>query len=691
MGLRLLRSRVSGVMLMLLAVCGTGLSAPKADDRLETDFARAELLAAVQTTGQLDELQLGLQVTLKPGWKIYWRSPGDAGLPTRLILEPTSPAEQVLKMDYPLPSRFSLFGLDTYGYGDRVVFPVRLQGHQPGQPLVVKANLDALVCSDICVPFFGPLSVSIPAGELKPSADAQTIARAAALVPRTASGRDLFVSSVFYDPSKASLFVQMDQTGTRAETDIEDIFVETQRSGLSFARPVKTAAGLYQINLSGAIDKFNLADQSVRLTLQKDGRFAEQTLQVSSLDAPSSGRPSLGLMVLLALAGGLILNIMPCVLPVLSLKLTSIISMATSQPRVIRVRLLAGAAGILTSFAVLTGGLVILKATGARLGWGIQFQNLYFLAAMVLFMGLFTLILLDRLTLPTPQIDGRQNDNHLMSDFMSGFLATVLATPCSAPLVGTAVSFALSGTGLELSLILMMMGVGLALPWLVLAFVPQLVMIMPKPGSWLGYIRPVLAAGLVLTIVWLLWLISVVSSLVLVAVLVAALVMLWILARFASQAVVWPSVAGVMLAAILSSGWLNGTPFPASDTAYDSRPSDALWQRWSADRLADLQNRQRAVFVDVTADWCVTCKVNKQLVLDRPAVQQAFRSADVVLLRADWTRPDEDIADYLLSYGRFGIPFNILYLPGRAEPVIFSELLSAEKILASLESGRSQP
>ena len=323
---------------------------------------------------------------------------------------------------------------------------------------------------------------------------------------------------------------------------------------------------------------------------------------------------------------------------------------------------------------------MLLKLAGARIGWGIQFQNLYFLTAMVLLMGLFTLVLLDKLTLPTPQLATGRTTSHLSSDFMSGFLATLLATPCSAPLVGTAVSFALSGTLVELSLIVMMMGLGLAVPWLALALFPRLVLLMPKPGPWLSYVRPVLAAGLVLTMVWLLWLISVVSSALLAALLLAGLVLIWWIVSFAPGRFVWPSLAGIMVAAFVSSAWLN-TP----DLRIDEARTAQLWQPWSETRLAELRRQQRPVFVDVTADWCVTCKVNKQVVLDRVSVQQAFQSADVVLLQADWTRPDDAIADYLLKHGRFGIPFNILYLPDQPEPVIFSELLSTEKILSALE------
>ena len=668
--------RLAGILLFSMAVIGSGLPAAQADEGVKTEFAEAVLLSAVETTGDLDEVQLGLQVSLQPGWKIYWRSPGDAGLPTRLLLSEASPSELSLKMDYPIPDRFSLFGLDTYGYGDEVIFPVLLRGHQSGQPLSLQAQLDALVCSDICVPFAGPLSLNLPAGDIRPSVEAQTIARASALVPRMATGRDLHVSSAWFDAPATSLAVRLDGP----DLGIDDIFVETEVNGLSFARPEPVGDGIYQIGISGAVDNLDLVGQTVRLTVRKGSQFSEQAIIISSASAHVSERPDLTLMIIFALLGGLILNIMPCVLPVLSLKLTSILSMATSQPRLIRLRLLTGAAGILTSFFVLTAGLVLLKLAGARIGWGIQFQNLYFLTAMVLLMGLFTLVLLDKLTLPTPQLATGRTTSHLSSDFMSGFLATLLATPCSAPLVGTAVSFALSGTLVELSLIVMMMGLGLAVPWLALALFPRLVLLMPKPGPWLSHVRPVLAAGLVLTMVWLLWLISVVSSALLAALLLAGLVLIWGIVSFAPGRFVWPSLAGIMVAAFVSSAWLN-TP----DLRIDEASTAQLWQPWSETRLAELRRQQRPVFVDVTADWCVTCKVNKQVVLDRVSVQQAFQAADVVLLQADWTRPDDAIADYLLKHGRFGIPFNILYLPDQPEPVIFSELLSTEKILSALE------
>jgi suppressor for copper-sensitivity B len=293
--------------------------------------------------------------------------------------------------------------------------------------------------------------------------------------------------------------------------------------------------------------------------------------------------------------------------------------------------------------------------------------------------------LTDKISLPTPQFTNVTPSNSLSSDFLSGFLATLLATPCSAPFVGTAVSFALSADYAVCILILMTMGVGLAMPWLVLAIAPQLLLMLPKPGGWLAYVRPALASGLVLTILWLLWLILLASSSLFVVGITAGLLVIWLFSVFGSERFIWPTSIGIAAICISLTGWFNSPPLPA-DRQSHFIADGGIWQPFSLQLLAELKSQKQATFVDVTAEWCVTCKLNKQLVLEQEPVLQAFAKSDVVLLRADWTRPDDMIADYLLEYGRFGIPFNSLYLPGRAEPIIFSEILSAEKILHALKN-----
>ena len=606
---------------------------------VETPEAQFRLVSALATTGTMRDIPLGLKVQLKEGWKIYWRSPGDAGLPPELTLASQNSSEaQKLQMDFPVPTRFSLFGLDTYGYSDEVIFPVRLRGHEAGSPLDLRANVNALVCADICIPVGGALRLTLPSGALRTSSDALEIARFSSLVPKIIRGGEGQIASLSFAQDPDRLILDLGASVPR----LKDAFVEAPVNGLSFAAPQEIAPNRYQIAVSGTGDSAGLLGQPLSLTLKTAAQFWQIDIPALALakSAANMAVPSILFILLAAFAGGLILNIMPCVLPVLSLKLASILSMGGANPAQIRLRLLAGAGGILTSFALLALMLVGLKLAGGRLGWGIQFQNPWFLGVMIVVMAIFTLSLLDRVRLPVPAFASRIKGQGLFGDFASGFMATILATPCSAPLVGTAISFALAASAPQLFLVMLVMGLGLAAPWLVFAVFPAFIASLPRPGSWMKWVKPVLASGLVATIIWLGWL-------------------------FAGAVGIPSAIIGP-----------NST-----QTASQA----ARWQVWQPQAIKDSLEAGQPVFVDVTADWCITCKVNKALVLNTDKMMQSFDVHNVRLLQADWTLPDPDIADYLASFGRFGIPFNILYYPDGRTPVIFDELLSSEKINGALD------
>ncbi|MGB1400072.1 MAG: protein-disulfide reductase DsbD family protein, partial [Candidatus Puniceispirillaceae bacterium] len=560
-----------------------------------------------------------------------------AGLPPELSLaDENANSQHKLEMDFPIPSRFSLLGLDTYGYGKEVIFPVYLRGHDAGQPLRLEAEASALVCADICIPVGGSLSLDIPAGQSRASTDAQDIARYAALVPKDQTGPDIGLEKLAFISDPPRLMLEM-KSGT---PPVIDVFIETPVQGLGFAQPVAQSPQLYAIAITGPGDISALAGQQAVLTIKTDSQFREIASIIPRLSSAPSGSwisASLLFILLAAFAGGVILNIMPCVLPVLSLKLASILSMGGASPAQIRTRLMAGAAGILTSFALLGLVLVGLKLAGGRLGWGVQFQNPWFLGVMMLIMALFTLSLLDIVRFPIPAFAGRIGAHGLLGDFAAGFMATILATPCSAPLVGTAVSFALAASAPQLFLVMLVMGTGLALPWLILAAFPHWIAAMPAPGAWMKWVKPLLASGLVATILWLGWLLA--------------------------------GASGILASDNKIAGG-NGTP---------------AWQPWQFSSIETHLANGQPVFVDVTADWCITCKVNKALVLNSEDIRAAFEVKNSVMLQADWTLPDSEIADYLASFGRFGIPFNILYYPDGQPPVIFDELLTKEKIVSALD------
>ena len=628
------------IFFALLATLSVGTASAQAQDRdkiVKTPELEMQLISAVTATGDRTDLPLGLKVRLTEGWKIYWRSPGDAGLPPELSLaDENTNSQHKLEMDFPIPSRFSLLGLDTYGYGKEVIFPVYLRGHDAGQPLRLEAEASALVCADICIPVGGSLSLDIPAGQSRASTDAQDIARYAALVPKDQTGPDIGLEKLAFISDPPRLMLEM-KSGT---PPVIDVFIETPVQGLGFAQPVAQSPQLYAIAITGPGDISALAGQQAVLTIKTDSQFREIASIIPRLSSAPSGSwisASLLFILLAAFAGGVILNIMPCVLPVLSLKLASILSMGGASPAQIRTRLMAGAAGILTSFALLGLVLVGLKLAGGRLGWGVQFQNPWFLGVMMLIMALFTLSLLDIVRFPIPAFAGRIGAHGLLGDFAAGFMATILATPCSAPLVGTAVSFALAASTPQLFLVMLVMGTGLALPWLILAAFPHWIAAMPAPGAWMKWVKPLLASGLVATILWLGWLLA--------------------------------GASGILASDNKIAGG-NGTP---------------SWQPWQLHAIETHLANGQPVFVDVTADWCITCKVNKALVLNSGDIRAAFKAKNTVMLQADWTLPDSEIADYLASFGRFGIPFNILYYPDGRPPVIFDELLTKEKIVSALD------
>ena len=631
------------ILAFALAFTPTAVQAEQSNAVIKTPEVEMALVSALTATDRLEEIPLGLKVRLSEGWKIYWRSPGDAGLPTEVGFAPgTELPSQTLEMDFPIPSRFSLCGLDTYGYGDEVIFPLRLGGHIAGQPLMLQAQVNALVCADICIPVGGLLGLNLPAGQGGASPDARDIARFASLVPKTGTGPDIHLARLSLEQNPARLLLEMGVSSL----PLEDVFVEAAINGLSFTKPRLIAPQIYEIQILGTSDSAALIGQPVTLTLAAPEQFLEVRIAGLTLASADSGALSASILFILlaAFAGGLILNIMPCVLPVLSLKLASILSMGGATSAQVRMRLLVGSVGILTSFALLALALIGLKLAGGRLGWGVQFQNPWFLGIMMGVMTLFTLSLLDIIRLPIPAFAGQIRGRGLLGDFASGFMATILATPCSAPLVGTAVSFALAASAGQLFVVMLVMGAGLAVPWLMLAAFPGFIAAMPTPGRWMKWVKPILASGLVATIIWLGWLLV--------------------------------GAAGL--------GAQNTLQNSAQNSGQNNS-QQAVWQRWKIQAIADNLDAGRPVFVDVTADWCITCKVNKALTLNTKKIKAAFEAKDVVLLQADWTLPDPEIADYLASFGRFGIPFNILYFPDGQAPIIFDELLSAEKIVMALD------
>jgi thiol:disulfide interchange protein len=410
--------------------------------------------------------------------------------------------------------------------------------------------------------------------------------------------------------------------------------------------------------------------------------------------AGGAGGPGLAGMLLLAVLGGLILNAMPCVLPVLSLKVFGLVRSAGHGRREVVRGALATSAGILVSFLVLALAAVAARAAGAAVGWGVQFQRPGFVAFLAVIVVLFSLNLWGLFEIPLPQrlarLGGSGPREGMAGHFVSGLFATLMATPCSAPFLGTAVGFALAQEAPVILGIFAAVGIGMALPYLLIAAAPGVARLFPRPGAWMETVRGVMGFLLAASAVWLFYVLAAQVSPEQVTAIQLGLLALglftWLQHRVASGKGLRRVAAGGMAAAAvltLAAASLSGE---AAGARMAAQPSAKLipWVAWDRAQAEALSSQGKMVFVDVTADWCFTCKVNERLVLETPEVAGAFEEHGVVPMKADWTNRNDEIASFLAEHGRYGIPFYLLYRPG-SRPHVFSELLTKDTLVAAVQ------
>ncbi|MEX3003471.1 protein-disulfide reductase DsbD family protein [Serratia fonticola] len=643
----------------------------------QNDHAQVRLRA---DTSNGDETRVLLAVELEKGWKTYWRSPGEGGIAPAITWQGNPPSATWF---WPTPQRFDVAGISTQGYQQRVTLPIVLKGAVPQQ---LAGTLTLSTCSNVCIltdyPF--KLDLTTPA-DPKFNHD---FAQAMGQVP-IASG---LVDSLRAGYRNGELQISAERTAgwqqpelffdTVAETDLGKPTVSSDGESLQARIPVSDGWGDAAPDLRG---------KQLRLVISDGGIAQEATLTIGGpLALPSTVAFPLWQAVLMALAGGFILNLMPCVLPVLGMKLGSILQVEQRDRRSVRWQFLASSLGIVVSFMALALLMTLLRLSNHALGWGIQFQNPWFIGFMVLvtllfsanLFGLFHLQLSSSLNTKLATHNGRGLSGH----FWQGAFATLLATPCSAPFLGTAVAFALAAPLPVLWGMFVALGIGMSLPWLLIAAWPALALRLPRPGRWMNGMR--LALGL-LMLVSSLWLLSLMTNHIGVkpTLIVGAILLLGLLLA------VWQRLgarsAGIATASVLVVGGL--ALLVGSLTANQWRQplhDNIAWQPLSEQAIVQALADNKRVFVDVTADWCVTCKANKYNVLLRDEVQKALSAEDVVALRGDWSRPSESISTFLQQRGSVAVPFNQIYGPGSPDGEVLSPLLTREAVLQALSTAK---
>lgn len=658
-------------LLLLLASCA--ITAQAADTGWLRNAQNSHAEVRLRSASHNDNQQLLLDIRLQPGWKTYWRTPGEGGVAPEIRWQTPEVKAQWF---WPAPERFDVSGLTTQGYKGDITLPIELAKLSSQQ---LAGTLTLSTCSDVCILTDFPFSL-----DLTQPSDAHF-------------ARD-FAEAMGRIPAASGLTDQLDASFVKGELQIR-----AQRQGgwqqpeLFFDYPPGSMLAAPTIRVNGdtlsarvaVTDEWGEAAPDLRgktLSLVvADGGIAQQSAINIGAETLVSGdaAQTLWSVLLLALLGGLILNLMPCVLPVLAIKLSSLVQQQGQTQRQTRQQFLASSAGIIFSFLLLALLMTGLRLSGQALGWGIHFQSSGFLLVMVLVMFLFSASLFDLLHFRLPSgLNTKlatQGGDGLLGHFGQGAFATLLATPCSAPFLGTAVAYALTAPLPQLWLLFVALGVGMSLPWLLVAALPGMARCLPRPGRWMVHLRTVLGLFMLLATFWLVTLLvphwGSSFALVLAGVLLVVLCG-WLVKRRALQQ------AGVVFITLTLAGalFLMTRITPEEETLH--------WQPLTEAAIHQALEQDKRVFVDVTADWCITCKVNKSRVLNQPDVRAALKADDVVLLRGDWTQPDPAIGEFLRRRDRVAIPFNQIYGPALPQGQILSPLLSREAVISTLSEAK---
>ncbi len=690
---------------------------------VKTEHVEAELVSAHSALAPGQTATLALRLRIQDGWHTYWRNPGDSGLPTTLAW--TLPQGFVAgPIEWPAPHALPAGPLVNYGYEGEVLHLVQVTvpAGGSGAPVKLAARADWLVCRETCIPDGADLSITLPmaAGASAPadSGWAQPIAATRAALPRALAGwtaraqaqGQTIALTLVADGAAASpgdLRFFPDEEG-RLEPSAPQTLARDASGGYVLTLPAASQLAAFT-RLTGVLTASQGlatpagAVRSALLDVPLEGavaagpkpRFDAPAASIAALaTAPAipgaaTGALSLVTAALLAFVGGLVLNLMPCVFPILSLKALSLAAPGHDDRRKLQFQGVAFAVGVVATFVALAGLLLVLRAAGQQLGWGFQLQSPAVVTALAVLFFVLALNLsgVFEFSSLVPSAASWNARNPYLDAAASGVLAVVIASPCTAPFMGAALGFAIAQPPAETLAVFVALGLGMALPFLLLSLFPAWRRVLPRPGAWMERLKQLLAFPLYATVAWLAWVLGAqvdndaVVRLLGTLVVVAFALWCWRAYRGSgARGFAVAALAGLAVAAVTGMPLLDGARDAEAATAHAATAAgDPSWQPFSPGKVAELAGAGRPVFVDFTAAWCVTCQVNKRLVLNTAKVREAFAARNVALVRADWTRRDAAITAALGALGRNGVPVYVLYRPGK-DPLLLPEVLHQQLV-----------
>ncbi len=658
---------------------------------------QADLVAAVDAIEPGVPFRVGLRQQITPHWHTYWKNSGDSGEPTRITWS-LPKGFTASNIRWPVPNAIPVGPLMNYGYSDTLLLPVTITppADLGAKSVRLHAHATWLVCEKICVPESADLDLTLPVAKAgvppSPSAHADLFAQTEKLIPAAAH----WPVAVEKAPGSLALEITAPKLERARITDVA--FFPEAWGAIDHAAQQKlrwTRDGLVLDLKPGELagDMKSLSGVLV-VTERQDGISVRKGFALRADVSPAAAAPSISYAggavsllqaMLFALLGGLILNLMPCVLPILSLKALSLAGHGGKAGHETAASGLAYVVGVLASFAVLTGVLVALRSAGLAFGWGFQFQSPAFVLVMAALFLALALSLSGAFDIGGGAVglgDRLTRKAGLAGSFFTGVLATVAATPCTAPFMGVAVGFALTRPAPEMALVLQAMGLGFALPVLALSVSPMVRRRLPHPGPWMKTFKQILAFPLYATVAWLVWVLSLQTGsdgvlgagVTLTAVGFAA----WLLGTRAGQPWLRATLAAVIAggAIVLTAPLLtSGSPEVAARSAESHDGITA--EPFSEARVAELRAEGRPVFVNLTAAWCISCKVNERVALSSDGFRKALRARNVSYLKGDWTNQDDAITRVLKEHGRAGVPLYLLYpADPHRNPEVLPQLLT---------------
>ena len=626
---------------------------------VETGHARASLITNLQDSQQ-ESFFVGVRLEMQEGWHTYWENPGDSGSP----FDAQWNVDQgiiVENVEWPTPVTIPYPPLMTFGYEGDVVFPFKVFRAIDSNLSKINLEFDFLICADICIPEKASLSLDL------------STALPDSLV-------DEAVKSLPADFIQTQSVVEGDHLKIKFKSSqpVSNAYLFPREDNLFAYTPTQKWNRLSEDTYEIAVPVLNdeVGSFSGILRINDEGFQVKEELE----SAPSM---SLWQAILFALIGGLILNLMPCVFPVISLKVLSFVSMGGNDNTKIRNHALSFVGGVMSTFLSIAAALIIIRSTGSMIGWGYQLQSPIVVGILTLIMLGIGLILLTNINFAaglTTLGSSVQSRNDYSGSFFTGVLAVVVASPCTAPFMGAAIGYALLQPSFATLPIFIALGLGFAGPYLLLALRPDWISALPKPGAWMETLKQFFAFPMIATALWLMWVFMVQTSgdaliLLLILGLILAIA-IWMIATFKGRWK-WVGMLATFLAAIQM---FNNLPENTSELAADSSA-----EQWSLAIESDLQAQDQAYLINFTAAWCITCQTNEKTAFARDKVKEYLKNQDITYVKADWTNRNEDIAIGLARYERTGIPLYIFWKPGMPGSKILPAVLTEDILIKSMQ------